>query len=165
MISFIQKLELYGSLESTRRVIARFKCKYQVLWRSLMKLTLRGHFCFDLFSSVGLSIEHFLHDDFQKGLIRKLWKIMSLSWWEDFEHELSKIKKTSKCGDENIILKQKVPSLLKSDWSWECLLLLSYLLSHQDRGKWNFLALICFHHPQHRAVKFSICARIVIILS
>ena len=59
-------------------------------------------------------------------------KSLSLSWWEDFEHELSKIKKISKCGDENIILEQKVPSLLKSNWSWECLLL---LFLSQDRGR------------------------------
>ena len=59
-------------------------------------------------------------------------KSLSLSWWEDFEHELSKIKKISKCGDENIILEQKVPSLLKSNWSWECLLL---LFLYQDRGR------------------------------
>ena len=30
--------------------------------------------------------------------------------WEDFKHELSEIKKILKCRDENIILKQKVPS-------------------------------------------------------
>ena len=32
-------------------------------------------FCFDLFLLVGFSIGQFQHDDFQKGLIRKLRKI------------------------------------------------------------------------------------------
>ena len=110
----------------------RFECKYQVFWRSLLKLTLEGCFLF-WFIFIGRFFNWtvstwWLSKRFNQEVKKKS---LSLSWWEDFEHELSKIKKISKCGDENIILEQKVPSLLKSNWSWECLLLLSL---SQDRG-------------------------------
>ena len=140
MILLLTKISTLQFTGLTRRV--RFKCKYQVLWRPLMELTLKGNFLFRFIFIGRFFIWTFSTWWLSKKFNQEVEKNLRLClWWEDFEHELSKIKKISKCRDENIILKQKVPSLFESNWSWECLLLLSLVSGFRSKtSNWTLLA-------------------------